>query len=365
LSDEHESGVAGQEPVKPVSRRLTGRLAAAILVVGLLAAGSALAVAARGGGRCPPAGAVLEVGDEVVTEAEYQRRIELLGALYGVKPPTEGKRADDFRRDAAKAVAVAAIVEAEVGRRQLQAAEKAARDALERFIAERYPEGGRARFVEALGKEGLSEADVLAEFRRLLETRRLFQEVTKDVEVTDAQVEAAFTKRQAELALPERRRLRHLVVKSEQEARAALDRLQGGETFAAVAGAVSLDAATRSEGGQLGLLTEKELDAPFAQAAFSAAPGQPFGPVKTDLGWHVGLVEEVVPGRSVTLEEARQPLREQIVSEARLAVWRRYLGRRIEDAGVCYADRYRPADPEAPPPDITPGAPAATPPGGG
>ncbi|HLF40594.1 MAG TPA: peptidyl-prolyl cis-trans isomerase, partial [Acidimicrobiia bacterium] len=328
----------------------------AVLVVAVLG-GAVAAVAARGGGSCPPDGAAVEVRGRVVTEAELDRRVELLSVLYGIRAPGEDdpERAQAFRGDAAKAVAVAIIVEQEVDERELQAAEKAARDALDRFVAERYPEGGRAKFIEALGNEGVSEAEVLDEFRRLLETRRLFDAVTAGVEApTDEKVAAAYEKRKDELAQPERRHLRHLVVKTEEEAGAALASIQGGEAFPAVAMAVSLDASTKAEGGELGIVAAEELDPAFAAPAFSAAQGQAFGPVQTDLGWHVGLVEEITPGRPVSLDEVRDALRQQLLGEEKLALWRDHLGEAIEEADVCYSERFRPADPDAPPPDVTP-----------
>lgn len=357
---EEPSQGAGESSA-PASPQRRCRWAALVVAAALVAGASAVALV--GDDDCPPPGAALEVRGRVITVEELERRVEVRRALYGEQPAREGQGASAYRRDVAKAVAAGVIVEEEVDGRDLQAAENEVRDALERFIAERFPEGGRARFVEALGNEGVSEADVLAQFRRLLETRRLFEAVTEAVKVTDAEVEQAFVERKEELAVPERRRLSHLVVASKEEARAALARLQGGEPFGAVATSVSLDAATKAEGGALGVLPADELDPPFGEAAFSAVPGQPFGPVRTGLGWHVGLVEEVFPRRPVTLEEVRESLRKQLLDKERRAVWRKYLEREIAAADACYATRFRPADPDSPPAEISPGTPAGPPPG--
>lgn len=353
-----EDGGGSEAPARPPGRRR--RTVALVALLAAVAGGSAIVLAARGGD-CPPAGAALEVAGETVTVDALERRVELLEALYGLTPPpaSDEEKSDAFLRDLAKSMAVALIIDAEVDDRDLPVAERAVRDALDRYIADRYGDGGRAAFVRSLGDQGVNEAEVLAEFRRLLETRRLFDAVTGDLEVSAAEVEAAFGERRDELAIQERRTLRHLVVATLDEARVALDRLRGGEDFAAVAADVSLDAATKDAGGELGSLTKAELAPPFAEAAFAAEPGTPFGPVETDLGFHVGVVEDVTPGRPRTLEEVREPLREQLVGERRLARWRGFLGERIAAADACYADRYLPSDPEAPPPDLT-GDPAQT-----
>lgn len=345
----------GPEP-RPGPERGPSKLAVVgVALVALLAgAGTAVALGNRGSS-CPGKGNALKVEGATVSGPEFGRRIELLRALYDVRPPTDEAKLAAFRGDAAKGMAVAVLVSQDVAERNLQVADKTVRDGLDRFIAQRYPEGGRTQFIQALGNYGVSEDDVLGEFRRLLETRSLFQAVTADVTVTEEQVSQAFDQRKEQLAVPERRKLRHLVVKTEDEARQALARINGPETFEAVARDVSLDTSTKEQGGELGAVSRAQLDPAFGTAAFEAAKGGTFGPVQTRNGWHVGLVEDVTPGRPVTLDEVRQPLRDTLVGEGRLAKWRTYLGERIEDADACYAKGNRPADPKAAPADLTPG----------
>jgi peptidyl-prolyl cis-trans isomerase C len=216
-----------------------------------------------------------------------------------------------------------------------------------------------------LGTYGVSENDVLGEFRRILETSSLFQSVTADVKVSEDEISKAFGERKEQLAVPDRRHLRFLVVATEDEAKKALTRIKGAETFEQVAKAVSIDPTTKGQGGDLGTVSQAQLDPTFGAAAFAAAKRSPFGPVMTKNGWNVGLVEDVIPGHAVTLAEVHDPLRDTLVAEARLAAWRKYLGDRLQHASACYAKGNRPADPKAPPPDITPTtltpAPASTP----
>jgi peptidyl-prolyl cis-trans isomerase C len=358
----------GSAPLPPpAADRGPSKLAmAAVAIVALLAgAGTAYALGHRGGG-CPPKGDAVKVEGTTITNAEYQRRIDLLRTLYDVRPPTGAAQLAAYKGDAAKGIAVAVLVAHDVAQRHLQVPEKTVRDGLDRFIAQRYPQGGRTEFVQALGTFGVSEADVLGEFRRLLETRALFQAVTADVKVSEDQITKAFGERKDQLAVPERRHLRHLVVATEDDAQKALARIRGPETFEAVTKDVSLDASTKDQGGDLGVVSQAQLDPAFGAAAFAAAKGSTFGPVMTKNGWHVGLVEDVTPGHPVTLTEVHDSLRDALVGEARLAQWRDYLAGRIRSAHACYAAANRPADPKAPPPDITPTtlapAPASTPP---
>ena len=66
-------------------------------------------------------------------------------------------------------------------------------------------------------------------------------------------------------------------------------------------------------------------------------------------------MEERRPAAAPPFEEVRDSLREQLLGERRLARWRSFLAQEIKAADACYADRYRPPDPDAPPPDVTPG----------
>lgn len=347
---------------KPAEERGPSKLAmAAVALVALLAgAGTAVALGGRGSS-CPGKANAIKVEGTTVSVAEFSRRIELLRALYDVRPPTEEAKLAAFRGDAAKGMAVAVLVAHDVAKRNLQTADKTVRDGLDRFIAQRYPEGGRSQFIQALGNYGISEDDVLGEFRRLLETRSLFQAVTADVSVSEDDITKTFDQRKDQLAVPERRHLRHLVVKTEAEAQTALNRINGPETFEAVAKDVSLDTSTKDQGGDLGAVSQAQLDPVFGTAAFGAAKGKTFGPVQTKNGWHVGLVEDVTAGHPVTLAEVHDALRDTMVAELRLTKWRGYLGERIRDADACYAKGNRPADPKAAPTDVTPGTLGGTP----
>ena len=82
---------------------------------------------------------------------------------------------------------------------------------------------------------------------------------------------------------------RHILVPTEEEAKAALARVKKGEDFAKVADEVSKDPG--SQGGDLGWFTKDKMVPEFAAAAFKLEPGQISDPVKSEFGWHVIKVE--------------------------------------------------------------------------
>ena len=87
-------------------------------------------------------------------------------------------------------------------------------------------------------------------------------------------------------------RARHILVEGEDEAKKVYARVKGGEDFAKVAGEVSKDPGSKTDGGELGFFTKDRMVAPFAEAAFKMEPNQISEPVKTQFGWHIVKVEE-------------------------------------------------------------------------
>lgn len=87
-------------------------------------------------------------------------------------------------------------------------------------------------------------------------------------------------------------RARHILVETEDEAKKALARVKGGEDFIKVAGELSKDPGSKTEGGDLGFFTQDRMVPAFAEAAFKLEPGQISEPVKSQFGWHVIKVDE-------------------------------------------------------------------------
>lgn len=338
------------DPSSGQRRRLLGadrrRVAAVVVVVSLLAGGAAWWLSQRDD---LPEGAAFELGEQVVTADDVDRRIDALEALYGVQAPTKGSERSDFLRDAAKSMAVQLMLEQEAEERDIVVAAKDVDSTLQSLITQRYPDGGRAAFVAALGELGATEDQVREEIGDQLLVSRLFDAVAGDVDVTEAELEDEFQRRRDQLATPVRRSLRNIVVADEQAAAAVLRRLRSGQAFAAVARSTSLDSATRRAGGALGEVSADQLEKEYAQAAFGAKVGGLFGPVKTESGWNVGKVERELPARAAVYAELRAPLRETVLAEKSLERWRSWLAGVIKSHDVNYADGFRPKDPDAVP----------------
>jgi peptidyl-prolyl cis-trans isomerase C len=305
-----------------------------------------------------PQDAAFAVGDDVVDADEVEVRMKALQALYGVKRPTEAEELASFRKDTAKTMALEILLRREAADAGITVPTKRVQDSLNALVDQRYPDGGRAAFVQALGDLGASEQQVLEEIEQQMLVALLFDHVTRDVEVSDADVREAFDERRDELGKPEHRALRNIVVTTRSDAGRVLAALRAGAPFAQVVARSSLDASTRDKGGRLGTVAASDLAPGYSSVAFDSDVGEPFGPVKTRYGWNVGMVETVVPARPATYDKVVEQLRTVLLGERAFLVWTDWLRGVISDADVVYAGEFRPADQNAVP---EMGAPTAAP----
>lgn len=298
-----------------------------------------------------PGDAVLRIDDHVVTESEFNRRVDTLGALYGVAEPEEDDERDKFHRDIAKSIAVSLMLDAAAKDHDIVISEKSARDTLSTMLKEQLGDNPQQAFSDLLAEFRVSEDDILQEVSRQQAIARLFREVTQKAvdSVTEPDAKALYDADPAQFAVPESRRLANIVVATEGEATAVLTALQQGRDFATVARARSLDDATSDGGGLIGLVQASELDGTYADAAFAAGTGALFGPVRSQYGWNVGKVVRVAPAKPRPFETVQLDVIDTLRSERAMDAWREWLAELIKAADVEYADRYRPARPDEPP----------------
>lgn len=137
---------------------------------------------------------------------------------------------------------------------------------------------------------------------------------------TEATTEAALRARYEEFAKEGTSRVsaRHILVKTEEEAREIIGSLKGGADFATLAQEKSIGPSGKN-GGDLGFFGKGQMVKPFADAAFALAAGEfTKEPVQTRFGWHVILVEDVKTDPAPSFEAAHDQIRERARTEAML-----------------------------------------------
>ena len=187
--------------------------------------------------------------------------------------------------------------------------------------------------------------------------------------VTAEKLRQRYEERLKSMPAEEEVHARHILVATEDEAKALIAEIKKGVAFDKLAKEKSTDKASGAEGGDLGWFKKSDMVKEFADAAFDLKKGQMSEtPVKTQFGYHVIQVEDRRKAPPPAYEELADQLREELAREvvtAQLDLMR--AGAKIEkfniDGSKAEAAPAKPATPTAPAklPAAAPAAPPATP----
>lgn len=137
--------------------------------------------------------------------------------------------------------------------------------------------------------------------------------------ITPEEVKARYEKEIAAIEPQEEVRARHILVKTEQEARDVIAALDGGKDFAELAKEKSTDAA--SEGGDLGYFSKGRMVPEFETVAFALEKGAyTKEPVKSQFGYHVILVEDKRTQAPPPIEQVEPQVRQLIMRDKYVAL---------------------------------------------
>ena len=145
---------------------------------------------------------------------------------------------------------------------------------------------------------------------------------------------------------------RHILVETEDEAKAIVAELKKGADFAELAKKKSKDPGA-SDGGDLGFFTKDQMVPEFSAVAFSLDPGKISDPVKSQFGWHVIKVEEKRARKAPDFDQVKSQIETYVTRRAQAE----YVAKLRETAKVERMDQpaaaqktdAKPADPKMAP----------------
>jgi peptidyl-prolyl cis-trans isomerase C len=180
------------------------------------------------------------------------------------------------------------FAEAEVGSEIAGLPAEARRRVLVEYLVEAH------LFAEAAGKNQLGSGKEFEErlaYYKLRALRDTFYEKKVRDAVTEVQAKKAYDEQIAKIVPEPEVRARHILVKTEQEAKDLVKQLKGGADFIELA-KKSSDGPSAQTGGDLGYFARGQMVKPFEDAAFTLKAGEISAPVQTEFGWHVIKVED-------------------------------------------------------------------------
>jgi len=201
-------------------------------------------------------------------------------------------------------------------------------------------------------------ADPVAALRRDLMTRVLLQEEIGDkVKVEEKDAQEYFRAHPEEFS-GDQVRLRHILVRTEDEAKEVSGRLAKNERFEDVAKALSQDSATAVKGGDLGYLRREQMFPDFARAAFELKVGEVSGVVRTPFGYHLIKLVDRKKGQALGYEQVKDQLQRRLLEERRTQRFQQWM-KDLEAAAKVTRDESalpvgKPGPPQAVPPQAVP-----------
>jgi peptidyl-prolyl cis-trans isomerase C len=150
--------------------------------------------------------------------------------------------------------------------------------------------------------------------------------------------------------------LRHLVIMfqdpkdeaavkaAEDKARAALERINKGEDFAAVVADVSDDPVTKARGGDYDWRGKSMMSGEYAEAASKLKKGEVSPLIKTAVGWHIIKLEDLRPRKPAEYEKIKDRVAAMVSNNAQLEL----VNKVRADAKIEYKDQPNVASKGAP-----------------
>lgn len=141
---------------------------------------------------------------------------------------------------------------------------------------------------------------------------KLVRKEVADKKATDEKLHALYDQYAKHASGGEEVCARHILVPTEDEAKAIIADLKKGADFATLAKEKTSDPSGKTSGGDLGCFRKEDMVKEFADAAFDMKKGEiSQAPVKSQFGWHVIKVEDRRPAKPASFEEIRPRLEQE------------------------------------------------------
>lgn len=195
-------------------------------------------------------------------------------------------------------------------------------------VRTRIEESGTS-WEDFLAAEDLDEDKVRRIARQQLVVEALQEKLVEEAgELTEDDIQEAYDTRILDLT---EACVRHLVTETEEEAVEARQRIDEGEAFAEVAKEVSVDPSVAENAGDLGCRSLGQYVPEFGVAAMEAPLGQLTGPVRSQFGYHLLIVDQRT---TPSLDEVREELVAALEAERGPRLFQEWLLEVVTEADV-------------------------------
>jgi foldase protein PrsA len=212
-------------------------------------------------------------------------------------------------------------------------------------LKQQFFQGDEQKYQAELAKQGLTDQQVRDELRTRILSNKIFEAVTKTVNVTETDIANYYKQNSSNYAQPESRDVRHILVKTQSQAQDLYNQIKGGADFATLAKKYTQDQASKADGGKFTAYRGRTV-APFDEFVFKAKTGDLSKPIKTQFGWHIiEVLGPVKPPSETPLAQVSDSIKTTLTQEKQntaMKTWIAGLQTKYADE-ISYAPGYAPA----------------------
>ncbi len=290
---------------------------------------------------------VARVGDRIITRTQYENRLRLgLQEIENtIAPEMQAERKAEFQNELINEMLAEVLLKDRADRMGLTVTPAEVSDAVERLKTQ-YGLNSDAEFNESLRSSGMSRSEMELRLRDTLLTNKVFsRELRGRQELTDRELREHYEREREEYRLPERARLREIILavpedadaeavaSSETRAGQIATAARGGADFAALVSEHS-QSPSKDQGGSIGVVAKGELIPVLDSAVFSAAGNTVVGPIRTRVGFHIVSIDERLPSEVPSFDAVKERLRAEASEETFQRDYNAYIERLRKEAYV-------------------------------
>jgi len=213
-------------------------------------------------------------------------------------------------------------------------------------VKKQYFGGDQKKFEAGLEAQAYTIQALRQDARAQLVSEGIYKDITGDVKVSDGEAQQYYDQNIDRYKVAESREVRHILVKTKDEADKLHEELVNGASFATLAKEKSLDPGSKDQGGKLTVSKGQTVEA-FDKAAFSLDTNEISDPVKTQYGYHIiQPLTDVKPGRVTPFTQVRNQIKSQLLQQKKsdaVSDWVAKVEKQYKDK-VQYAAGYEPPE---------------------
>jgi parvulin-like peptidyl-prolyl isomerase len=258
---------------------------------------------------------LIYVNSRIISQGLFEARLDQVSRENG--PPPDAARREDMKKSVLEELVNEALLEDRAKELDLITSDQEIEDQIKK-LKEQNNVTSDEDFVRALAANGLTVDRLRDQLRKSLTVQRVVgREVNSKVDLSDDALRATYEREKDTWKVPEKARLAEILIakgddaasrqRAERRAKEASDLVKAGTKFEAVVAQYS-DGATKSRGGDLGIVARGELNPEIDRAVFSLPVGGVTDPVSSKFGWHIVKLIERMPATYKPFSEVKADL---------------------------------------------------------